>query len=89
MAENLKSVAVLFLEDTAGGKGHPSIIVKKEEEKRAKQTHREYLGLVLQTNKGALCPCVLLTPWPYKIHHLSFPCFIFQGERKKTKQTNI
>lgn len=48
---------MLFLEDTAGGKDHSSIAVKKEEEnKKTKQTHREYLGLVLQAKREALCP---------------------------------
>lgn len=79
----LKSVATLFLEDTAGGKNHPSIAVKKEEERKAKQTHGGYLGLVLQ---GSSVSFVSLHLGPIKYITYLFLGLFSKGE-KKTKTT--
>lgn len=82
LSSGWKSVAVSFLENTAVGKDHPSITVKKEQEKKpSKPTENIWVWCCKPT--GKLCVLCVLTSWPYKIYHLSFPCFIFQGGEKK------
>lgn len=59
------------------GKTHPSIAVKKGEERKAKQAHGEYLCLVLQ---GSSVSFVSLHLGPIK--YITYLWFIFQGKKK-------
>lgn len=82
----LKICGHLFLEDAAGGKDHSSTTVKKEEGKKKPNKPTENIWVWCCKPTGKICVLCVLTSWPYKIYHLSFPCFIFQGGKKNTNQ---